>query len=179
MPNEHGHHSPKTLFHLPVEVYYYSKVLVHSLIRSSALRRDLCARLAILLIDVVCASWHTICDSNLHMNSGRSDINWLLHLGMKEVSMDPIMQSTQGYLPCMLTLALVLSIGLKLTLHRIKGVLSTSAIACQCLRVYLLTQGAVLGRCKADAGIRRLSYPGLLRQSLGSTWGQLIALPKR
>ena len=48
---------------------------------------------------------------------------------------------------------LVLSTGLKLTLHRIKGVLSTSAIACQCLRVYLLTQGAVLGRCKADAGI--------------------------
>ena len=88
---------------------------------------------------------------------------------MKEVSMDPIMQSTQGYLPCTLTLALVLSIGLKLTLHRIKGVLSTSAIACQCLRVYLLTQGAVLGRCKADAGICRLSYPGLLRQSLGST----------
>ena len=43
--------------------------------------------------------------------------------------------------------ALVLSVGLKLTLNRIKGVLSTSGIACQCLSLYLLTQGAV---CWAD-----------------------------
>lgn len=90
-------------------------------------------RRAILRIDLVCALWHTICDSNLHTNARRHQ---LIIGSRKEVPMESC-KSTQVHLSRTLQTLASCALWWIDSMHGIKSVLSTSAIECLCL--YLLT----------------------------------------